>query len=83
MGSGALSAGMYTTGKGNMENTAEGTITLLSGTRNAAAMLIEGGTEAATNNGQLNVLGTLTPTSTGEISAAANYGMYVKDNGGW
>lgn len=82
VGSGSLTAGMYTTGKGTMENTDDGTITLLSGTRNAAAMLIEGGTEAATNNGQLNVLGTLTPTSTGEISAAANYGMYVKDNGG-
>lgn len=82
VGSGSLTAGMYTTGKGNMENTADGTITLLSGTRNAAAMLIEGGTEAVTNNGQLNVLGTLTPTSTSEISAAANYGMYVKDNGG-
>ena len=82
VGSGSLTAGMYTTGKGTMENTADGTITLLSGTRNAAAMLIEGGTEAATNNGQLNVLGTLTPTSTSEISAAANYGMYVKDNGG-
>ncbi|MEB6377854.1 autotransporter-associated beta strand repeat-containing protein [Leclercia adecarboxylata] len=82
VGSGALSAGMYSTGKGDIENSATGVITLLSGTRNAAGMLIEGGTEDATNNGQLNVLGTLTPTATGEISAAANYGMYVKDNGG-
>ncbi|EAN4330393.1 transporter [Salmonella enterica subsp. enterica serovar Oslo] len=82
VGSGALSAGMYTTGKGNMVNTSAGSITLLSGTRNAAGMLIDGGTEDATNNGQIHVLGILTPTSTGELSAAANYGMYVKDNGG-
>ncbi|EIG1054610.1 autotransporter-associated beta strand repeat-containing protein [Salmonella enterica subsp. enterica serovar Napoli] len=82
VGSGALSAGMYTTGKGSMENSSTGIITLLTGTRNAAGMLIEGGTESATNNGQLNVLGTLTPTSSGETSAAASYGMYVKDNGG-
>ncbi|EEB6817236.1 transporter [Salmonella enterica] len=82
VGSGNLTAGMYTTGKGNMVNSSTGSITLLSRTRNAAAMLVEGGTEDVTNDGQLNVLGTLTPTSTGEISAAANYGMYVKDNGG-
>ncbi|EAX5650157.1 transporter [Salmonella enterica] len=82
VGSGAMSAGMYTTGKGNMVNTSAGSITLLSGTRNAAGMLIDGGTEDATNNGQINVLGILTPTSTGELSAAANYGIYVKDNGG-
>lgn len=80
VGSGDLTAGMYTTGLGNMVNT--GTITLESKTRNAAAMLVDGGTEDVTNSGQLNVLGTLTPTSDGGMSAAANYGMYVKDNGG-
>lgn len=82
VGSGALSAGMYTTGKGAMTNDSGGTITLLSATRNAAGMLVEGGSEAAVNNGQINVLGTLTPTSDGKTAAAANYGIYVKDNGG-
>lgn len=80
VGSGDLTAGMYSSGKGDMVNT--GTISLLSGTRNAAAMLANGGTRNVTNNGTLNVLGILTPTSTGDISAAANYGMYVKDNTG-
>lgn len=82
VGSGALSAGMYTTGKGTMTNESGGTITLLSATRNAAGMLVEGGSEAAVNNGQINVLGILTPTSEGNTAAAANYGIYVKDNGG-
>lgn len=82
VGSGSLTAGMYTTGKGDLINDAAGTITLLSKTRNAAAILVDGGTEAATNNGRLNILGTLTATSDGGTSAAANYGMYVKDNGG-
>ncbi|HAV1831646.1 TPA: transporter [Enterobacter hormaechei subsp. steigerwaltii] len=82
VGSGDLSAGMYTTGKGDMINSASGKITLLSKTRNAAGMLINGGTESAINNGQINVLGTLTTASSSDIYAAANYGMYVKDNGG-
>lgn len=80
IGSGILSAGMYSTGQGPVANSSAGSITLLSGTRNAAGMLIDGGTGNATNDGQINVLGTLTPTSDGGTSAAANYGMYVKDN---
>lgn len=82
VGSGDLSAGMFTTGKGVMENSATGEITLLDNTRNAAGMLINGGSEDATNNGQINVLGVLTTTTSNETYAAANYAMYVKDNGG-
>ncbi|EOC4895589.1 autotransporter-associated beta strand repeat-containing protein [Enterobacter hormaechei] len=82
VGSGDLSAAMYSTGKGDMVNSTSGVITLLDNTRNAAGMMINGGTENATNNGQINVLGVLTSASSGDVYAAANYGMYVKDNGG-
>ncbi|HHS0960531.1 TPA: autotransporter-associated beta strand repeat-containing protein [Salmonella enterica subsp. enterica] len=80
IGSGSLSAGVYTTGWGTALNSDTGSITLLSSTRNAAGMLIEGGTVSSTNDGQINVLGKLTPTSLGDTAAAANYGMYIKDN---
>ncbi|EOY8016753.1 hypothetical protein ACQEMD_004728, partial [Salmonella enterica] len=82
VGSGDLSAGMYSTGRGEMINTANGNVTLLEKTRNAAGMLINGGTESVTNFGQINVLGELTTASDGQLYAAANYGMYVKDNDG-
>lgn len=82
VGSGDLSAGMFTTGNGNMVNSATGVVTLLERTRNAAGMLINGGSEEATNDGQLNILGTLTQASGGSTYAAANYGMYIRDNGG-
>lgn len=82
VGSGDLSAGMYSAGRGEMINTANGNVTLLEKTRNAAGMLINGGTESVTNFGQINVLGELTTASDGQLYAAANYGMYVKNNDG-
>lgn len=77
VGSGDLSAGIYTESGGAVENAAGGTITLLSGTRNAAGMMATGNLGAVTNNGEIDVLGNLVSDS-----AAANYGMYVQDNVG-
>ncbi|MBJ9241016.1 autotransporter-associated beta strand repeat-containing protein [Citrobacter braakii] len=77
VGSGDLTAGIFTESSGTVENTASGIISVLDNTRNAAAMLASGNTGDVTNNGTLNVLGKLTAGS-----AAANYGMYVQDNTG-
>ncbi|MCT4702883.1 autotransporter-associated beta strand repeat-containing protein [Enterobacteriaceae bacterium H20N1] len=76
-GSGDLTAAIATVGDGNMLNDADGVISLLSGTRNAAGMLVNGGNATVTNSGDINVLGRLV-----NDSAAANYGMYIKDNSG-
>ncbi|MCT4706430.1 autotransporter-associated beta strand repeat-containing protein [Enterobacteriaceae bacterium H16N7] len=76
-GSGDLTAGVASIGDGTMLNDTDGVITLLDGTRNAAGMLVNGGGATVSNNGTINVLGKLV-----NGSAAANYGMYVKDNTG-
>ncbi|HEX4500135.1 MAG TPA: autotransporter-associated beta strand repeat-containing protein [Scandinavium sp.] len=73
VGSGDLTAGIYTSGTGDITNT--GTISLLENTRNAAGILIDGGTGTVTNDGTINVLGKLTAGA-----AAGNYGLYVKDS---
>lgn len=77
VGSGDPSAAIYTQSGGSVINSASGTLSLLSGTRNAAGIMVDGASGTVTNNGQINVLGKLTAGS-----AAANYGMYVKDNRG-
>ena len=77
VGAGVPSAGIHTTSTASVENTASGTITLLSGTRNTAGMLADGNVGAVTNNGTINVLGKLTADS-----AAGNFGMFVRDNVG-
>ncbi|MGU3521852.1 autotransporter-associated beta strand repeat-containing protein [Enterobacteriaceae bacterium C23F] len=74
-GSGDLTAGIFSQSSGAVENASGGTITILDNTRNAAAMIANGNTGTVTNNGTLKVLGKLTAGS-----AAANYGIYVKDN---
>ncbi|MCT4709420.1 autotransporter outer membrane beta-barrel domain-containing protein [Enterobacteriaceae bacterium H11S18] len=75
VGSGDLTAGIYSTGTGDITN--NGTISLLDKTRNAAGIQIDGGTGTVVNNGTINVLGNLTASA-----AAANYGLYVKDSAG-
>lgn len=77
VGSGDLSAGIFTQSSGAVTNAATGVITILNSTRNAAGMIANANGGTVTNNGQLNVLGELTAGS-----AAANYGMYVQDNTG-
>ncbi|MDX6018795.1 autotransporter-associated beta strand repeat-containing protein [Scandinavium sp. V105_16] len=76
-GSGNLTAAIASLGDGTLLNDTTGTITLLENTRNAAGILVNGGGATVTNDGQINVLGKLV-----NDSAAANYGMYVKDNTG-
>ena len=77
VGSGDLSAGIYSSGSGEIHNASSGTISVLDNSRNAAGILIDGGTGKVTNDGVINVTGKLT-----NGAAAANYGMYVKDNAG-
>jgi fibronectin-binding autotransporter adhesin len=77
VGSGDLTAGIYTSSSGAVENAAGGTISLLANTRNAAGMIARDNDGAVTNNGTITVLGKLTAGA-----AAANYGMYVQDNTG-
>ncbi|TDN53917.1 autotransporter-associated beta strand repeat-containing protein [Scandinavium goeteborgense] len=77
VGSGDLTAGIYTTSANGVVNSTDGTITLLSGTRNAAGMMASGNQGTVTNNGSIVVQGKLTAGS-----AAANYGMFVQDNVG-
>lgn len=77
VGSGAQSAGIYSTSSGATTNETTGIISLLSGTRNAAGIYSNGGSGAVTNNGTINVLGQITAGS-----VAANYGMYIQDNAG-
>lgn len=77
VGSGNLTAGVYTTSASSVVNASNGTINLLDGTRNAAGLMASGNTGTVTNDGDINVLGKLTAGS-----AAANYGMYVQDNVG-
>lgn len=77
VGSGNLTAGINTTSSGSATNETGGTITLLSGTRNAAGLMANGNLGQVTNNGTISVQGKLTAGS-----AAVNYGMYVKDNVG-
>ncbi|NTX77434.1 transporter [Serratia proteamaculans] len=76
-GSGALTAGIYSTTSGSITNAASGAISLLIDTRNAAGIFSNGGSGSITNDGAINVLGQLTAGS-----AAANYGMYIQDNAG-
>ncbi|HEY2452675.1 MAG TPA: autotransporter-associated beta strand repeat-containing protein [Scandinavium sp.] len=75
VGSGDLTAGIYTSSTGSVENATDGIISLLTNIRNAAGMIAEGNTGAVTNNGTITVLGKVTAGA-----AAANYGMYVQDN---
>lgn len=75
VGSGDLTAGIYTTGTGDITN--NGTISLLEQTRNAVGIQIDGGTGSVVNNGTINVLGKLTAGA-----AAANYGLHVNDSAG-
>ncbi|MCS2171924.1 autotransporter-associated beta strand repeat-containing protein [Scandinavium sp. TWS1a] len=76
-GSGDLTAAIVTIGDGTVLNDTTGEITLMENTRNAAGILVNGGGATVTNDGNINVLGRLV-----NDSAAANYGMYVKDNTG-
>lgn len=76
-GSGSLTAAIASLGDGTLLNETTGTITLMENTRNAAGILVNGGGATVTNSGEINVLGKLV-----NDSAAANYGMYVKDNTG-
>ncbi|HEY2451989.1 MAG TPA: autotransporter-associated beta strand repeat-containing protein [Scandinavium sp.] len=75
VGSGDLTAGVYSTGTGDITNT--GTISLLENTRNAAGIQIDGGAGTVVNDGTINVLGNLTAGA-----AAANYGLNIKDSAG-
>ncbi|MCS2158122.1 autotransporter-associated beta strand repeat-containing protein [Scandinavium sp. H11S7] len=77
VGSGDLTAGIYTTSANGVSNSTDGTITLLSGTRNAAGMMASDNQGTVTNDGTILVQGKLTAGS-----AAANYGMFVQDNVG-
>ncbi|MCS2166870.1 autotransporter-associated beta strand repeat-containing protein [Scandinavium manionii] len=77
VGSGDFTAAIASTGTGTILNDTTGEITLMDNTRNAAGILVNGGGATVTNNGEINVLGKLV-----NDSAAANYGMYVKDNTG-
>jgi fibronectin-binding autotransporter adhesin len=77
VGSGDLTAGIYTGSTGSVENATGGVISLLTNTRNAAGMMAVGNEGTVTNNGTINVLGQLTAGA-----AAANYGMTVQDNTG-
>lgn len=77
VGNGDLTAGIHTASSGSVINDVNGTITIMSGTRNAAGLMAEGNVGSVTNNGTISVQGKLTGGA-----AAANYGMFVQDNVG-